>query len=1007
MIRSRYSAEDRPTLPFPARPAGFLAAGSSRLFGVQRALLATAALMLVSCSDAHSPASPEGTLDSNVVAPSTGGSLSAGTPEFTFLPPLVKAGGADGSLERDLLPFLVVEICRVEEDRCSETVARLDHEGEASERLRVSDDGHSHFHVNLHTGRYGLSDAHSYRLRVLVGPYELGGLDLRVTPRGGRHHAGQEYVSVRSEGTLPIRFWIGLGSIFGQLPESIDLAVSEPVPGQPAALLGVPPEPGPLHLLVEGESAAVIRTAHGVMAALPLFLDADTQWPSPPENPLDIMLFSDGQPVAWTRDAVTVGRLEEAPGAALETAAAGDRIARSFANLPSPALTERGPQEQWMLAATAALAGLAEIVAEAGADAKEARLIDALLASTGVSTALDGYADRLAPLAGSGPDSPDPAFAPSVMSSTLAASGSFAASSDAIGLPPSDPIEIDDESVGDLFTSYDDIKLFGETVIHETASTWESVKLAATFLGTSEAPGMSQVGAVLGGLDFLVNRIVVGLLPSDIDRLHLAVLNPDLEPGQSTVATVTLVAHNTPTALLTVQDVVSKIMAGMGEMAGDQLEGFTELTQNLAAGLISIMQGKLIEYGVENPDLNLETGLTMPLITWESTLRDISLVDRRTHTPDIIAGLATEVNWGASTDQMGDGRIYAATATGAFGERAAASNVVEVTVYGELVLEVEFAAVIEEAGINALEARAGYLDAGGLPSWQAGIPIQLIVEGGTLQEPGGETDSDGQFITLVQQIPGNDSVIVSVTANGARSQSLTEDVVARVPGEAIGEMEFAGHWVGVEIGPCSTEPYVGPPHPGWLRLSVEGDRFTALFAIGYDYASWVGPAASWHVRRFEGEIEGSTFSGGQIANGYLYDDGSSDINERPGSTWIEGTIEPDMASISFNVFYDQDRCERAQVDSWPNAAVVPVPDLSGTWTYGTDGFILEVGADATLGTIIRTDGLRRTVRLNLYGNRVVSFYVEHSRSWSGGMDISGLLIPPDEIQVYWHTSLTR
>ncbi len=83
-----------------------------------------------------------------------------------------------------------------------------------SEVIRM-EPGEEHYIVNWHTGRYPVDDAKQYRIRVLVGSYELGYADVEPYVKQGeiKHLNTSEYVPLKDGTTLPIKFRIEEGAL--------------------------------------------------------------------------------------------------------------------------------------------------------------------------------------------------------------------------------------------------------------------------------------------------------------------------------------------------------------------------------------------------------------------------------------------------------------------------------------------------------------------------------------------------------------------------------------------------------------------------------------------------------------------------------------------------------------------------------------------------------------------------------------------------------------------------
>lgn len=134
---------------------------------------------------------------------------SGGKPHFYFLPPMVPNPSVAGVFDESLSPE--VAICEWTANACGAELARFTMtSGPGSETIRVGD---GHYIVNWHTDRFDLSAATTYRIRVTVGPWELGFADVDVvaSARELRNVNTGEYIPLVDGRTLPIKFRIERG----------------------------------------------------------------------------------------------------------------------------------------------------------------------------------------------------------------------------------------------------------------------------------------------------------------------------------------------------------------------------------------------------------------------------------------------------------------------------------------------------------------------------------------------------------------------------------------------------------------------------------------------------------------------------------------------------------------------------------------------------------------------------------------------------------------------------
>ena len=132
-----------------------------------------------------------------------------GNPGFGWLSPNGDTPDG-GEFDSSFLPFITVEICEWANEACvGDPIRSFTSEGEASERLRITDDGGGqHYHVNWHTKDDGLDADRDYRIRVLVGELDVGHADVDVVdkPKDGKGVDQSQFVVLRAGGSLSIKF---------------------------------------------------------------------------------------------------------------------------------------------------------------------------------------------------------------------------------------------------------------------------------------------------------------------------------------------------------------------------------------------------------------------------------------------------------------------------------------------------------------------------------------------------------------------------------------------------------------------------------------------------------------------------------------------------------------------------------------------------------------------------------------------------------------------------------
>lgn len=579
---------------------------------------------------------------------------------FSFVARLGSGAPQSGALAGWLLPFLKVEVCAGTES-CDRVVATLTAASPASERLRVEKPGEpdAHFFTVFH-GDKPLAEG-SYRLRVQAGPTLLGYRDLMVS--SGARPGGDPYV-IRPSSSLPVGFRILEQPYWGNLSVLSVEPGSAPagsVVGLSAATSITPS--GRLGLLVGGQAAPVrADPLGGFVAGVPLFFDPRTNWTAPPSGAVDLLLFADGIPVAAGRKALTITALQPAPGSMEDVRLALDGIVNAFDRIADAAALESGVQQQWLssvsFAAVQLLNGkdpgsLASTLK--ATDPAARRLLDALFAGSGAMVGLQQYEQMISYVA----DGFDEG-------AQLTGLHRLAAFRTLQAQPALLSTATSDVQLAKDMQFYEVVKLFGNTVIGPTSATW------GLFIGNIEGllglvstvPGAQAVratGALLSVLDFAFNKIYVGLLPARVTELELTVAGSLLAPGESTDAFLHLTAVNDPPSI-GFEDFVSQILAIAGvPETPSTISTFKQVT----VLFLGFVHGQLISYASDHPQLHMTTDIaSMPALSWETTIHDTRLVERRSNTPTVIEGLPGAVNWKAAAGASGDGVIFARTAFG-------------------------------------------------------------------------------------------------------------------------------------------------------------------------------------------------------------------------------------------------------------------------------------------------------------------------------------------------------
>jgi hypothetical protein len=472
-------------------------------------------------------------------------------------------------------------------------------------------------------------------------------------------------------------------------------------PGSPVQLQNFPTlPPGYTWTIALGGSNIPLmkNETEGYFVPAPLiFKDDGSNWPDVPAQPLDLVLNRDGVEEDRLAGVLTLEPLLRADGSS-------DAIEQNLLNINTQltvigdALASiPGEHQQYMNMVIETfnqmLTGDCDncLKTQLGLLAQEGgqELLDALLAQGGLveyfanlEAFLTQYADGLATVQASiAPPSSliQPAFA----------------------MP-----EQTDVMLAYQMQFYEVAKLFGTEVIAATGTgfgnTLGSVlgALGALGYGVPLATTTATVtSAILFYMDFLVNKIMVGLLPGQLDRIDLDVVAYILDNDEVTDSTITIHASNIPPQL-TLNDLVGTALNMMGWSGHGRAPSFVETTlQNIIGFLSTTMHSLFSQYASQHPELNLNVNLTetVPPITWTAKATDIRLIQCISLAPSLFTPMTDELNWQTDDTLLGEGGVYVRPAIGeearivplppgftytggAFGDNVISSDTVTLTV---------------------------------------------------------------------------------------------------------------------------------------------------------------------------------------------------------------------------------------------------------------------------------------------------------------------------------------
>ncbi|MBT8333455.1 MAG: hypothetical protein KJP19_03410 [Deltaproteobacteria bacterium] len=428
-----------------------------------------------------------------------------------------------------------------------------------------------------------------------------------------------------------------------------------------------------------------------------IFKDDGSNWPDIPAQPLDLVLYRDDVEEDRLAGVLTLEPLLRADGSS-------DAIEQNLLNINTQLTTIGdalvsipGEHQQYMNTVIETfnqmltgdcdncLKTQLDLLAQEGGQ----ELLDALLAQGGLveyfsnlEAFLTQYADGLA-----------------AVQASIAPSSSFI--QPAFAMP-----EQTDVMLAYQMQFYEVAKLFGEEVIAQTGTDFGNtlglaIGLFGALGGTLPAVTTPVVitGAILFYMDFLVNKIMVGLLPGQLDKIDLDFDALILEKDEVTDSTITIHASNIRPQL-TLNYLIGTAINMMGWSGAGNAPGVVVSTlESISTFLIFTMQGLFTQYASAHPELNLQLniGAIVPPITWTAKATDERLIKCVSLAPSLLTPMPDELNWQADDTLLGEGRVYVRPALGdearivplpigftyaggAFGNDVINSNIVTLTV---------------------------------------------------------------------------------------------------------------------------------------------------------------------------------------------------------------------------------------------------------------------------------------------------------------------------------------
>lgn len=550
-----------------------------------------------------------------------------------------------------------------------------------------------------------------------------------------------------------------------------------------------------LSLTIGGEPTLLRKNGNDILTAIPLFIDQATKSSAPPAGALDVELWSDGQLIGVARGAVTIGELVAAPGSAAAVSddlqAIGTNLQRFVSAMETEPSLEDGYISSWLGALDEMFTAdhpysIPTLLTELERTNPETfALIESVYASSGLVAQTEQLSQYSAALA----TEAEKLHANADKNTTL-----------------------QDYQLALRMQFYVVMRDFGADVITQTNQTWSNtVGLVSGIVGIGGVtiPAVNVVSAGLALLDFAINKVALGYLPSHVTAFELTVAEPLINPGDVAQTELWIDATNQPPAI-GIQDFINLLLIGLGQAnnGGPGPDSFRDFLNNTANWFLGVVRSLMGAYANAHPEIPMDLNIgSIPVMTWRAEVSSDRYAAQSTLTPDIINPVNNILAWRAEIDGSGEGKIFARPASGptvttlpmppgytygagAFGDDILSTSIVSVFVGSQLVLEADMSSNISPGGLNGLGVRAGYRDPLGNITWSDGIQVQCSAVGGTVEDATGVTDAEGRFDTFVSLDSGSDEVTVTVIATGDFGVQQTQQLTASSSGDITLDVSF-------------------------------------------------------------------------------------------------------------------------------------------------------------------------------------------------------------------------
>jgi hypothetical protein len=476
------------------------------------------------------------------------------------------------------------------------------------------------------------------------------------------------------------------------------------------------------------EAAAVLGPTGNVHVWLPLFYDEAAQWPAPPSEPQDVEIYCDGSLFAHLPRSVTLTELTPAPGTTEALITDWKEIVSEYQGIFAVLIPEPGPQQQLLYALFGAVKSFfdddnpdslpAMLQTLKLDDPQQLALLDALYAAWGVNEKAATFRRQLEDMRAQAVVSSASAIAaPKTRGYARIQEEQVpqpAAASSAFIYEITEAFSVTDVTLSEQMQAENSLRKFGKDVIHSTSEEFGGP--ASVVSAISRKFKLAEaIDQTLSSLDFILNKIVVSLLPARMDLIKLEVAITELQNSEVTYSIMTLYASNQPIPM-TITDVTSAVLSTMGVFAKDLpappdawLVSVEEAVRKIWLVVFDLISQKLQEYSGKSSlpfDFDMEVVSLVPLMHFEAKGKTRELYTLYPRESDVIEPLSDKLEWQADEENWGSESLYVTGKDLLFGETGqTGSENVPVTVGGLTLVLSQHLIDVPEGGENTVSVK--------------------------------------------------------------------------------------------------------------------------------------------------------------------------------------------------------------------------------------------------------------------------------------------------------------